>query len=61
MTPAQLLGAILISLPFVGAAAYSVKLLGWKSALLTWGVIILTVILIFVGAFLVSGPTRPGC
>jgi hypothetical protein len=62
MTVTQFLGVVLLSLPFVGTAAYGAHLIGWKATGLIFGSIALMAVLFGAGIYLIGGPiVTPGC
>ena len=57
MTAAQILGVVLIVLPFVALGIYAVRELGWGAfAFVFGGSLVVTMATIGVGSFLLVGP-----
>jgi len=51
----QILGALLIAIPFVGVFAYAAHELGWKDTGLAFGLLAVVIILIGAGSVLITG------
>ncbi len=54
MTWLQLIGAFLISLPFILATVLAVKMGGWKCAIVAWAVVIGLIACSFAGVHLLT-------
>ena len=55
MSAAQVIGALLIALPFVAVAVFVVREMGWGSLLVVFGSTALVVGCIFAGYYLMTG------
>lgn len=55
MTGLQILGAVLLSLPFIAIIIVQLYAIGWQATLLIWGGVLTLVAVCSAGAFLLVG------